>query len=95
MSHTAGMTFRFCDAVAIVGESVIASNGSTRSANTGEIARARASASSADVGASPVTICNIACTSGIRRRSARYAPSFSISGAAFTSALSAMFGIDA
>src|SRR5207253_669283 len=40
MSQTAGTTFRFCDAFAIVGESVIESSGSTSSASSGATARA-------------------------------------------------------
>ena len=58
MSHTAGTTLRFCDAVAIVGVSVIDSSGSTRSASIGLIAPTRFSTSSGDVGSAPVTIRN-------------------------------------
>ena len=94
-SQTAGTTFRFCDAVAMVGESVIESRGSTSSASRGATARARSSASAGDVGRSPVTVSSKASTSGIRCSSGLYVPSAAISGAAFTSALSAMPGIDA
>ena len=94
-SQTAGTTFRFWEAVIIVGVKVGETSGSTSSPSSGPAARASSSASPAEAGVRPVTVRIIASTSGISRRSGSYAPSFSIKGAAFTSALSAMPGIEA
>ena len=89
------MTFRFCDALTIVGERVSDSSGSTIAAKKLPIASARATASCGESGASPVTVFRRAVTSGISCWSGTCSPSFVIRGAAFTSALSAMPGIDA
>ena len=95
MSQAAGMTLRFWDAFAIVGDSVIDSSGSTISASNGATPRACSSTPAGDVGRTPITVSSSASTSGMSCCSGSYAPSASISGAAFTRALSAMPGIDA
>ena len=94
-SQIAGMTFRFFEALIIVGESVSESNGSTISAKNSPIARACSSATRGDAGRSPVTASSSASTSGVRCCSGTYSPRAVINGAAFTSALSAIPGIDA
>ena len=94
-SQIAGITFRFFEALIIVGASVNDSSGSTISAKNSPIPRARSRASSGDAGRSPVTASSSATTSGVRCCSGTYSPSAVMSGAAFTSALSAIPGIDA
>jgi hypothetical protein len=83
-SQIAGMMFRFCEALMIVGENVGPSSGSTIS---------RAVAGSVSSCASSAR--RNAATSGSTTCGGRYAASRSISGAALTSALSAMPGMDA
>jgi hypothetical protein len=63
------MTFRFEDADTIVGESVIDNSGSTISPKDCPIARARSSASSGELGFSPVTVSSSPSTSGVSLRS--------------------------
>ncbi len=70
-SQRAGITFRFCEAAIIVGESVRESNGSTRSPASGWTSRARASASSTLFGGSPVSASSSAEVSGPSERSGR------------------------
>ena len=94
ISQTAGITFRFSDACATVGETVIPSNGSISSPASGETAVAAASAS-AGAGTEPSAAWKNASTSGTSCGSTVKRPSRSISGAALTSALSAIDGIDA
>ena len=94
-SQIAGMTFRFFDALIIVGDSVSESNGSTTSAKNSPIPRACSSAACGVAGRTPVTVSSSASTSGVSRCSGTYSPSAVINGAAFTSALSAIPGIDA
>ena len=89
------MTFRFCEAVIIVGETVIPTSGSTSSAASGSTARATSSTCSASSGGAPVTASNSAATSGSSRGSGENSPNRSIRAAALTSALSAIPGIDA
>jgi hypothetical protein len=94
-SQMAGMTFRFCEALIIVGENVGARSGSTIAAKKLPISSARPRASCGEVGASPVTASSSAVTSGVSRRAGTKSPSFVISAAALTRALSAMPGMDA
>ena len=93
ISQSAGITFRFSEACAFVGATVIERSGSISSAAVGETARAAASASPA-AGTSPSTTWRKPSTSGISVGSALNAPSRAISGAALTRALSAIAGIE-
>ena len=79
----------------MVGDNVSDSSGSTISAKNSPISFACASARAGDAGRSPVTASSSASTSGVKRCSGTYSPSAVISGAALTSALSAMPGIEA
>ena len=88
------MTFRLSDACAFVGATVMPSIGSTSSAASGDNARAAASASPA-AGTVPVTASKNPATSGISCGSTRCSPSRATRGAALTSALSAIDGIEA
>ena len=89
------MTFRRSDASIIVGESVSESSGST-SSDRERVDRAAAGRAPRPAGGrSPSTASRKPPTSGPIAGSGRYAASASISGAALTSALSAIPGIDA
>ena len=84
-SVRAGMTLRLCEALIIVGESVIASSGSIIVAASGSTARATSSAPAAD-GTDPDTAPRNASTSGISVCSGRSVASRSMYPAALTSA---------
>src|SRR5947199_253331 len=85
--HRAGGAEPVCDGAERLAEPV-----AVREPGAADRQRAR---TGIDAGDSPVTSRSSASTSGISCRSGRNAPIFSISGAAFTSALSAMPGMDA
>ena len=87
------MTFRFFDASIIVGAYVGPTSASSSSPNIGCSSPARSSACSIG-GTSPVTARKNASVSGVCCGGCRYAPSRSTSGAALSSALSAMLGTD-
>ena len=88
------MTFRFFEASTIVGANVSESSGSTSVRAIGCTASARAAASSTG-GTSPRIASSSASVSGRCRRRGRYTASCSTIRAAFTSALSAIDGIEA
>ena len=88
------MTFRLLEASIIVGESVSASSGSTSAPSSGCTSFARAIASSGG-GASPRTASRKPRASGISSFGGSNSASAVTYLAAFTSALSAMPGIDA
>ena len=94
ISQSAGITLRFSEACAFVGATVIPSSGSISSPASGETAVAAASASAGGRHRAERRLKN-ASTSGISCGSIVNAPSRSMSGAALTSALSAIAGIDA
>ena len=71
MSQIAGTTFRFCEALAMVGVSVIDSSGSIISAKVAPMPRAVWSTAFGDSGFEPVMSSTAASTSGMSRRSGR------------------------
>ncbi len=94
ISQTPGITLRFPEATISVGEMVVRSIGSTIAAAAGEASRSRAMAM-AGSSASPITAVRNAFVSGRNRSGVSSPATRSSSGAALTSALSPMLGIEA